>query len=100
MNYGDLFLLLCTQMSIIPRGFIVVSSLLFFLGVLFGYYLITPLSINFLGRYQVSEQVLNEFDIGSYISLVRSSVIACGLILTSYNHLFSYQNRIDYSPPS
>ena len=62
------------------RGFIVISSLLFFLGVLFGYYLVTPLSINFLGRYQVSEQVLNEFDIGSYISLVRSSVLACGLI--------------------
>lgn len=62
------------------RGFIVISSVLFFIGVLFGYYLITPLSINFLGKYQVSEQVLNEFDLGSYISLVRSSVIACGLI--------------------
>lgn len=62
------------------RGFILISSILFFLGVLFGYYLITPLSINFLGKYQVSEKVLNEFDIGSYISLVRSSVLACGLI--------------------
>lgn len=62
------------------RGFIFISSLLFFLGVLFGYYLVTPLSINFLGKYQVSEVVLNEFDIGSYISLVRSSVVACGLI--------------------
>jgi sec-independent protein translocase protein TatC len=62
------------------KGFIVISSLLFFMGVLFGYYLITPLSINFLGKYQVSEVVLNEFDIGSYISLVRSSVIACGII--------------------
>lgn len=62
------------------RGFIFISSLLFFSGVLFGYYLVTPLSINFLGKYQVSDVVLNEFDIGSYISLVRSSVIACGLI--------------------
>lgn len=62
------------------RGFIFISSVLFFMGVLFGYYLVTPLSINFLGKYQVSEVVLNEFDIGSYISLVRSSVIACGLI--------------------
>lgn len=62
------------------RGFIFISSLLFFLGVLFGYYLVTPLSINFLGKYQVSDVVLNEFDIGSYISLVRSSVLACGLI--------------------
>lgn len=62
------------------KGFIFISSVLFFLGVLFGYYVVTPLSINFLGRYQVSAQVLNEFDIGSYISLVRSSVIACGFI--------------------
>ncbi|MFO8146669.1 MAG: twin-arginine translocase subunit TatC [Bacteroidota bacterium] len=62
------------------RGFIFISSLLFFLGVLFGYYVITPLSINFLGKYQVSELVLNEFDIGSYISLVRASVLASGLI--------------------
>lgn len=62
------------------RGFIFISSVLFFTGVLFGYYVLTPLSINFLGKYQVSEVVLNEFDIGSYISLVRSSVIASGLI--------------------
>jgi len=62
------------------RGFILVSSILFFLGVLFGYYVITPLSINFLGKYQVSDQVLNQFDLSSYISLVRASVIASGLI--------------------
>jgi len=62
------------------RGFIIVASLLFFMGVLFGYYVVTPLSINFLGSYQVSELVLNEFDISSYIGLVRASVLASGLI--------------------
>jgi len=62
------------------RGFIVVSSLLFFLDVLFGYYVITPLSINFLGTYTVSAEVSNEIDISSYISLVRASVIASGII--------------------
>lgn len=62
------------------RGFIVIASLLFFVGVLFGYYLITPLSINFLGSYQVSEEVFNDFDLDSYISLVRTSVLACGII--------------------
>ena len=51
------------------RGFIFISSLLFFIGVLFGYYIISPLSINFLGTYQ-----------GSFISLVRSSAIASGII--------------------
>jgi len=62
------------------RWFIFVSSMLFFIGVLFGYYIISPLSINFLGTYQVSSQVLNEIDLGSFISLVRSSTIASGII--------------------
>ncbi|MEJ2114329.1 MAG: twin-arginine translocase subunit TatC [Flavobacteriaceae bacterium] len=62
------------------RGFIIVSSLLFFIGVLFGYYVICPLSINFLGTYQVSSQVHNDFDLGSYIGLIRASVLASGLV--------------------
>ena len=62
------------------RGFILVSSLLFFIGVLFGYYVITPLSINFLATYSVSQEIENQIDIGSYISLVRSSAIASGFV--------------------
>jgi len=62
------------------KAFIIVSSFLFFIGVLFGYYIITPLSINFLGTYTVSDQVFNDIDLNSYISLVRASVIASGLI--------------------
>lgn len=62
------------------RGFIIIASLLFFTGVLFGYYVVAPLSINFLGTYQVSERVLNEFDLSSYIGTIRSSVIACGIL--------------------
>ena len=63
-----------------PRGFIFVASVLFFLGVLFGYYVVTPLSINFLGSYQVSNQVFNDFDLNSYIGLVRACALSCGLI--------------------
>lgn len=62
------------------RGFILVASLLFFTGVLFGYYVVTPLSINFLGTYQVSEAVFNDFDLSSYIGLVRACALASGLI--------------------
>lgn len=62
------------------RGFIVVSSLLFFLGALFGYYVITPLSINFLANYSISSVVNNQIDISSFIGLVRSSVLASGII--------------------
>lgn len=62
------------------RGFILVASTLFFMGVLFGYYVVAPLSINFLGTYQVSKEVLNEIDISSFIANVRASVIACGIM--------------------
>lgn len=62
------------------KGFIFIASLLFFIGVLFGYFIVTPLSINFLGSYQVSDAVLNEFDIGSYIGLVRACALSSGLI--------------------
>ncbi len=60
--------------------FITISSLLFFIGVLFGYYVITPLSINFLANLQVSEIVKNQIDINSYISLVKTTSLACGLV--------------------
>ena len=62
------------------RGFIIISSLLFFVGVLFGYYIITPLSLNFLANYSISKLVDNQIDISSYIALVRSSALASGLI--------------------
>jgi sec-independent protein translocase protein TatC len=62
------------------RGFLVIASLLFFLGVLFGYYIVTPLSINFLANYQISDQISNEFDASSVIAIVRSSAIASGFV--------------------
>ncbi len=62
------------------RGFIFISSVLFFVGVFFGYYVVTPLSINFLGSYSVSNEIFNDFDLSSYIGLIRASVLASGLI--------------------
>jgi len=41
---------------------------------------VAPLSINFLGTYQVSAEVTNEFDLASYVATVRSAVIACGVL--------------------
>ncbi len=60
--------------------FIVISSFLFFLGILFGYYIITPLSVNFLGSYRVSDEVKNNIDLASYIGLLKASVLASGMI--------------------
>ncbi|MBK0370741.1 twin-arginine translocase subunit TatC [Flavobacterium agrisoli] len=61
------------------RLFIVVSSLLFFLGVLFGYFIIIPMSINFVATFTISDVVVNQFTIDSYIGLVKTSVLAGGL---------------------
>ncbi len=60
--------------------FVFVSSVLFILGVLFGYYVITPLSVNFLGNYMVTDEIMNNIDLQSYNSLVRTTVLANGLI--------------------
>ncbi|RRO21868.1 twin-arginine translocase subunit TatC [Flavobacteriaceae bacterium 14752] len=62
------------------KWFIFITSFLFFLGVLFGYYVISPLSIRFLGSYQVSSEVFNDFDLDSYIGLVKTSALASGLM--------------------
>jgi sec-independent protein translocase protein TatC len=61
------------------RSFIIIASLLFFVGVLFGYYVITPLSVHFFGTFTVSDKIVNEFNIESYIGLIKTSTIACGL---------------------
>lgn len=59
--------------------FIFTASLLFFLGVLFGYFVIVPMSVNFFATFSISSVIKNEFNIDSYISLIKTSVIACGL---------------------
>jgi sec-independent protein translocase protein TatC len=61
------------------KVFITVASLLFFLGVLFGYFVIVPMSVNFLATFSVSSVVKNQFNIDSYISMVKTAVIASGL---------------------
>jgi sec-independent protein translocase protein TatC len=59
--------------------FIVTSSLLFFLGVLFGYFVIVPMSVNFFATFTVSSIIKNEFNADSYIGMIKTSVLACGL---------------------
>lgn len=60
-------------------GGVIISSLLFFVGVLFSYFLIVPLTVNFLGTYQVSESVFNQISLSSYISTVVSVTFAVGV---------------------
>jgi sec-independent protein translocase protein TatC len=62
------------------KGILFFVSILFSIGVLFGYYLIAPLSINFLGSYQVSSEVKNMIDMDSYISTITVITFASGLL--------------------
>jgi len=61
-------------------GGIFYTSLLFLSGVAFGYFIITPLSINFLANYNVSPKVKNLIDISSYISTVTMITLASGVL--------------------
>jgi len=62
-------------------GFIAASSSLFIIGVLFSYFIIIPLSINFLADYKVSERFIqNNFTMDSYISLTSTLTLATGIV--------------------
>lgn len=51
----------------------------FVLGLLFGYYIIAPLAINFLGNYQVSDQIKNIIDVSSFMTTVISVSFAAAV---------------------
>ena len=69
-------------------GAVFFTSVLFLLGVLFGYFLIVPLSIHFLGTYQVSSEVENTINLRSYIGSVTSISMAAGVVFLI--PIFSY----------
>ncbi|MFA5815836.1 MAG: twin-arginine translocase subunit TatC [Bacteroidales bacterium] len=62
------------------RGMVFYTTMLFMLGILFGYFMIVPLTINFLGGYTVSSEVLNQINLKSYIGTITSLIFATGLI--------------------
>lgn len=62
------------------RGMVFYISLLFFTGVLFGYFALAPVSILFLGSYQVSLEVANQITLRSYIGTLSTMVLASGFI--------------------
>lgn len=66
--------------SMHARGAVAAASILFFIGVLFGYYLLSPLSMHFLGSYEVSQEVSNQINIRSYIGTLSSICLATGVV--------------------
>ena len=61
------------------RGAVLFASFLFLLGIAFGYFLLTPLSIQFFGSYQVSASVTNTIALDSYIAMLTSVTLWTGI---------------------
>ena len=61
------------------RGIVFFVSILFFIGILFGYYVVAPLSVQFLGNWQMTEEIKNNITINSYLITVISTVFFTGL---------------------
>jgi len=62
------------------NGFVFYATLLFVLGILFGYYIIAPLSVNFLAHYTVSPEIDNQITIDSYLSSVATLTLGTGVV--------------------
>lgn len=62
------------------NGFVFYASLLFILGIMFGYYIISPLSVTFLAGYVVSPEIQNSISIDSYLSTVATLTLGTGVV--------------------
>ncbi len=62
------------------KGAVFAASMLFFTGVLFGYFMLAPLSIHFLGTYEIDPSVVNTINVRSYIGTLTSICLATGLV--------------------
>jgi len=62
------------------KGIIFISSLLFMIGVCFGYFILSPFSINFFATYSVSEAIQNNIALDSYISIITTLTMASGIM--------------------
>lgn len=61
-------------------GFVFYATILFVLGALFGYYIVVPLSVNFLANVSLSAEITNQITIDSYLSTIATLTLGCGVI--------------------
>ncbi len=64
----------------VMSGLVFWVSLLFFIGILFGYFIVAPLCVQFFGAYKISNEINNIFTINSYLSTILSTVFYSGLL--------------------
>jgi len=61
-------------------GAVLIVSGLFITGLLFGYFVISPLTVNFLINYRVSEVAQNNIKLMSYVSTVTGIGMSSGIV--------------------
>lgn len=61
-------------------GFVFYATVLFMLGVLFGYFIVVPLAVNFLANYSISSDISNTITIDNYLSFVATLTLGCGIV--------------------
>ncbi len=80
----ELWLFIKPALSDVERksssGFVFFATLLFVLGVSFGYFIVTPLAMNFLANYSISDSIANTITIQSYLSFVATLSLGCGIV--------------------
>lgn len=62
------------------NGILFFTSVLFILGVAFGYFILTPFAVNFFATYQVSETVENNFSLTNYVGFLSMFTLLSGII--------------------
>ena len=62
------------------RGAVFFVSVLFLTGLLFGYYVAAPLSIQFLAGYKLHASIENQIDMQSYISTLTTMSLSCAFV--------------------
>ncbi len=62
------------------NGFVLYATILFVIGALFGYYIVVPLSVNFLANVSLSDEITNQITIDSYLSTIATLTLGCGVI--------------------
>lgn len=62
------------------KGVIFWVSLLFFFGVAFGYFIITPYTINFFASFTLSDLITNNFTVSDYVGNITQLVLGTGIV--------------------
>ena len=75
----------------VAKGIVFYVSLLFFMGIAFGYLIVAPLCVQFFGNFKIIEEIDNNVKISSFMGTVLSTIFYTGLLflLPILSYLFT-----------